>query len=142
MTCGIAGGGLTLLGVMLFFQKHLIRLGNILLVAAMPSLVGPSRLMRFVLARKRAGGVFLLGFVFILWGHPLIGLLVEAFGFLNLFGNLFPIVGAMLRPPAAAQHSNTGDGRKKEGSGRTASWGRRSRWARIPRHPGLSPHTN
>ena len=56
---------LTLLGVMLFFQKHLIRLGNILLVAAMPLLVGPSRLMRFVLARKRAGGVFLLGFVFI-----------------------------------------------------------------------------
>ena len=97
MTCGIAGGGLTLLGVMLFFQKHLIRLGNILLVAAMPSLVGPSRLMRFVLARKSAGSVFLLGFVFTLWGHPLIGLLVEAFGFLNLFGNLFPIVGAMLR---------------------------------------------
>ena len=33
----------------------------------------------------------------VLSGHPLLGIVVEIFGFLNLFGNLFPLFTAMLK---------------------------------------------
>ena len=94
-----AGAMATMLGISLFFEKNLIRVGNILLVLGAPIVVGPARASRYVLApaKLRATLVFAFGFFLILSGRPLLGFCVEAFGFLNLFGNLFPLLGVMLR---------------------------------------------
>lgn len=92
------GAAFTMLGISLFFEKNLIRLGNILLVAGAPIVVGPRRASRYLLdpTKLRGSIVFGLGFLLILSGHPLLGIVVEVFGFLNLFGNLFPLFGVMI----------------------------------------------
>jgi len=106
-----AGGMATMLGISLFFEKNLIRVGNVLLVLGAPIVVGPARASRYVLApaKLRATLVFAFGFFLILSGRPLLGICVEAFGFLNLFGNLFPMLGVMLRSlPFVPGGGNTG----------------------------------
>ena len=106
-----AGAMATMLGISLFFEKNLIRVGNILLVLGAPIVVGPARASRYVLApaKLRATLVFAFGFFLILSGRPLLGICVEAFGFLNLFGNLFPMLGVMLRSlPFVPGGGNTG----------------------------------
>ena len=54
----------TMLGISLFFEKNLIRVGNILLVLGAPIVVGPARASRYVLApaKLRATLVFAFGF--------------------------------------------------------------------------------
>ena len=55
-----AGAMATMLGISLFFEKNLIRVGNILLVLGAPIVVGPARASRYVLApaKLRATLVF------------------------------------------------------------------------------------
>ena len=79
-------------------EKNLIRVGNILLVLGAPIVVGPARASRYVLAPGEAAGDagLRVRFFLILSGRPLLGICVEAFEFLNLFGNLFPMLGVML----------------------------------------------
>jgi len=93
-----AGAAFTMLGVSLFFEKNLIRLGNLLLVFGAFFVVGPKRASAYLVdpTKLRGSLVFALGFFLILSGHPLLGTLVEVFGFFNLFGNLFPLLGAMI----------------------------------------------
>ncbi|KAJ8601100.1 hypothetical protein CTAYLR_007821 [Chrysophaeum taylorii] len=93
-----AGAVFTMLGISLFFEKNLIRLGNLLLVGGAPLVVGPSRATRYLMDPSKLRGtvVFALGFFLVLSGHPLLGIVVEVFGFFNLFGNLFPLLGAMI----------------------------------------------
>lgn len=94
-----AGAAATMLGVSLFFEKNLIRLGNVLLVSGAPIVVGPARASRYVLnpAKLRGTLCFTAGFLLVMSGHPLLGVVVEVFGFLNLFGNLFPLFTAMFK---------------------------------------------
>ena len=99
----LSGGGvaLTFLGVMLFFNSALLRLGNLLFLAGMPLIIGPSRAASYFTSRQRlrATATFLAGvFLVVFAGWPVLGLLVEAFGFLNLFGNLFPLLKGLLQP--------------------------------------------
>jgi hypothetical protein len=111
-----AGAMATMLGISLFFEKNLIRVGNVLLVLGAPIVVGPQRASRYVLAptKLRATMVFAFGFLLILSGRPLLGIGVEAFGFLNLFGNLFPMLGVMLKSlpfvPSGSGAGNSGGG--------------------------------
>ncbi|KAJ1626867.1 hypothetical protein T492DRAFT_1029847 [Pavlovales sp. CCMP2436] len=52
----------------------------------------------FFQRRKLRGTVCFLGGVFLVFvGWPFFGLIIEAFGFLNLFGDFFPVVLAFLR---------------------------------------------
>ena len=49
-------------------------------------------------SRLRATTTFLVGaFLVVFTGWARIGLVIEFFGFLNLFGNLFPLLAKMLR---------------------------------------------
>lgn len=93
-----AGAAFTMLGVSLFFEKNLIRLGNLLLVTGSPIVVGPGRAARYLTdpSKHRGTLVFMIGFFLVLSGYPLLGIIVELFGFFNLFSNLFPLVGAMI----------------------------------------------
>ncbi|KAH8098500.1 hypothetical protein JL720_1446 [Aureococcus anophagefferens] len=107
-----AGAASTMLGVSLFFEKNLIRLGNVLLVAGAPIVVGPQSASRYVLnpAKLRGSLCFACGFMLILSGHPLLGIVVEIFGFLNLFGNLFPLFTAMFKNLPFVQQFASGGG--------------------------------
>jgi len=94
-----SGSVLTMLGMTLFFEKNLLRLGNLLFLAGVSQVMGPKRMIGYFMAPdKRRGGVtFCLGVVLVFMGHPVLGMLLEFFGILNLFGNMFPIVWSMVK---------------------------------------------
>ena len=94
-----AGGVLTLLGISLFFNKSLLRLGNLLFIAGVPMTIGPGRTAGYFFQPKksRATGCLLLGIFLVLFGHPMLGIFFEIFGLLNLFGNMFPVAMALIK---------------------------------------------
>lgn len=74
-------------GVLLFFDGGLLALGNILLLIGIAFVMGYQKLLRFVGKRNKGGlAAFLLGVALIFLGFSKIGIVVEAFGFVNLFG--------------------------------------------------------
>lgn len=87
------------LGVMLFFDRALMTLGNLMFLVGFAFLSGPTRTLQFFMARSRLRGTvaFFLGVTLILLGWTFTGMLVEGFGFLNLFGNFFPIALTWMR---------------------------------------------
>ncbi|CAM9596136.1 unnamed protein product [Laminaria digitata] len=50
--------------------------------------IGPSNVVRYFSQSSKLRGsiIFAIGFFFVFTGHPIIGLAIEVFGFLNLFG--------------------------------------------------------
>jgi len=97
----LAGSGVaaTALGLALFFNAFWIRLGNILIIAGFPMVVGAGRTAGYFLQPKkaRATGCVAAGACLVFIGWPFCGIVLEAFGVLNLFGNMFPFVMAMAR---------------------------------------------
>jgi hypothetical protein len=97
----LLGGGavFTLLGISLFFNKTLMRLGNLLFIAGVPLFVGPGRTTGYFLQPKkaRATGCLALGIFLVFIGWPILGICLEAFGILNLFGNMFPVFMVLLK---------------------------------------------
>ncbi|KAH9942268.1 Got1-domain-containing protein [Epithele typhae] len=69
------GGLFMLLGVMLFFDGALLALGNILFISGLTLIIGPHKTFYFF-ARKQK---------------------LQTFGFLNLFGDFFPVILTFLR---------------------------------------------
>ena len=65
--------------------------------------IGVRRTLRFFLQKRRLRGsvLFFGGIVFVIAGKSVawtfVGLALEAFGFLNLFGDFFPFVVAFMR---------------------------------------------
>lgn len=94
-----SGAAFTVLGITLFFNKTLMRLGNLLFVVGVPLMIGPGRTVGYFLQPKkaRATGCLGCGIFLVLVGHPVIGILLEVFGLLNLFGNMFPLVMMMAK---------------------------------------------
>ena len=113
------GSVLTLLGIALFFEKNLLRFGNLLFIAGIPMVIGPGRTASYFLQPKksRATGCLGMGIVMVLAGRPMIGMGMEAFGVLNLFGNLFPIVGIMVKRLPAMFGVGSGGGMGGGGGG-------------------------
>lgn len=93
------GGALTILGISLFFNKTLMRLGNLFFVAGVPMTIGPGRTAGYFFQPKkaRATACLTLGIVLVFLGWPVLGIILEAFGVLNLFGNMFPVAMAILK---------------------------------------------
>ena len=90
---------LSFLGVMLFFEGNLLRLGNICIILGIPLLLGPNRVRQFFMkeSRMQASIITGLGILLVFTGRPRIGILCEIFGLLNLFGNMFPLLLALAR---------------------------------------------
>ncbi|ELR12619.1 golgi transport 1 A family protein [Acanthamoeba castellanii str. Neff] len=91
------GAFCTAFGILLMMDRGLLALGNvcthplvllILFVTGSVLLVGLDRASSFFLEQSRLKGsvCFFGGIVFVLIKWPILGLLVEVFGFVNLFG--------------------------------------------------------
>lgn len=96
----LAGGAFTtMMGMFLMFNKSLLRIGNFLFIAGVPMTIGPSRTMGYFMQPKkvRATATLACGIFLVLIGWPVLGIGMEIFGLLNLFGNMFPVLMMLLR---------------------------------------------
>ncbi len=61
--------------------------------------IGAAKTVRFFSQRRKLRGTvcFAAGFLLVLSGYTFVGVLVESFGFINLFGDFFPVVIGFLR---------------------------------------------
>ena len=115
--CLVGGSCLTGLGMVLFFNKALIRIGNLLFVSGVPLFVGPAKTIKFFMnpEKFRATGCVLMGLFLVFVGWPIFGILLELFGLLNLFGNMFPLVKMVLGSvPGLNSLMNGGKDRQKK----------------------------
>jgi len=87
------------LGVMLFFDGGLLALGNILFMSGLTLIIGPTKTFYFFARKQKLRGslCFFGGILLVFFKWPIIGILVETFGFLNLFGDFFPVILSFLR---------------------------------------------
>ncbi|KAL3137128.1 hypothetical protein ABBQ32_006700 [Trebouxia sp. C0010 RCD-2024] len=98
---GLTAFGLlfTVLGVLFFFDRGLLAMGNLLFLAGVGTTIGPRATLRFFMRRKNLKGsaCFLTGVVLILIKWALVGICVETYGFWLLFSGFFPTVLGFLR---------------------------------------------
>lgn len=105
-----------ILGVTLFFNKTLMRLGNLLFIAGIPMTIGPGRTAGYFLRPQKARGTvcFALGIFLVMIGWPIFGIILEIFGIMNLFGNMFPLLKVLLKQvPVVGGIFNDGNKSKK-----------------------------
>jgi hypothetical protein len=88
------GFGFISLGIMLMLDSALIAIGNVLFMVGLAFAIGLQRTVTLFTRRDRIRGTicFFLGIVLVVMRYCLIGLCLEGFGFLNLFGNFLPTV--------------------------------------------------
>eukprot|EP01123_Difflugia_compressa_P012671 TRINITY_DN5520_c0_g1_i1.p1 TRINITY_DN5520_c0_g1~~TRINITY_DN5520_c0_g1_i1.p1 ORF type:complete len:140 (-),score=10.37 TRINITY_DN5520_c0_g1_i1:183-602(-) len=89
----------TMLGVMLFFDRGLLAIGNIAFLLGVTMIIGFRKTQNWLINRNKWAGTtcFLGGILLVLFGWTIIGLFIEIFGFINLFRNFFPVAFAFLR---------------------------------------------
>ncbi|KAF9653940.1 Got1-domain-containing protein [Thelephora ganbajun] len=93
------GGIFIMLGVLLFFDGALLALGNILFLCGLTLIIGTQKTFYFFARKQKIRGTscFLGGILLVFLKWPFIGFIVEIFGFLNLFGDFFPVILTFLR---------------------------------------------
>jgi hypothetical protein len=94
------GGLFLMLGVMLFFDRALLALGNLLFLSGITLIIGPQKTFYFFARKNKIrGSVCFIGGILmvIILKWPILGMIVETFGFLNLFGDFFPVIITFLR---------------------------------------------
>ncbi|KAF2880086.1 hypothetical protein ILUMI_26098 [Ignelater luminosus] len=98
---GLAGFGVffLFLGVLMLFDKSLLALGNILFIAGLSCVIGLERTFRFFFQRHKvkASIAFFGGIIVVLAGWPIIGMLLETYGFVLLFSGFFPVAVNFIR---------------------------------------------
>merc|ERR1719471_368700 len=87
------------LGVMMFFDRALLVMGNLLFIVGTVLLIGLQRSGKFFFRKHklRGTGCFIFGIFLVITGWTFFGMLIEAFGILNLFGNFFPYAWLILQ---------------------------------------------
>ena len=75
-------------GVMMMFDRALLAFGNLLFVTGVALVIGMQKTMAFFFQARKIKGTtcFFTGIVIVLWGWTIIGMIIEVFGFINLFG--------------------------------------------------------
>ncbi|KAH8667569.1 Got1 family protein [Tricladium varicosporioides] len=95
-----SGGGFFLLGgVMMFFDRAMLAMGNILFLLGLTILIGPQKTLAFFARRQKMKGTaaFFLGLVMILLRWALIGFVVELYGIFILFGDFLGTIAGFAR---------------------------------------------
>merc|ERR1712152_123099 len=86
---GLAGFGVAFLflGMLLLFDKGLLAVGNILFLSGLAFVIGLERTFRFFFQYHKVKGsaAFFGGILIVLFGWPILGMIVEAYGFIVLF---------------------------------------------------------
>jgi hypothetical protein len=93
------GCGFTALGVVFFFDRGLLAMGNLMFLSGVTLTIGPKQTVKFFVRPRNQRGAFcfLFGLALVLYGWPFIGLLVEGYGFIALFSAFFPTVLIFLK---------------------------------------------
>ncbi|KAA1475146.1 Got1-domain-containing protein [Dentipellis sp. KUC8613] len=111
------GGLFMFLGVILFFDGALLALGNaerpetkdagygkltapqLLFLSGLFLIIGPQKTFYFFARKQKLRGTacFLGGILLVFLKWPFFGVVLETFGFLNLFGDFFPVILTFLR---------------------------------------------
>eukprot|EP01119_Soliformovum_irregulare_P020823 TRINITY_DN6806_c0_g1_i1.p2 TRINITY_DN6806_c0_g1~~TRINITY_DN6806_c0_g1_i1.p2 ORF type:complete len:135 (-),score=16.43 TRINITY_DN6806_c0_g1_i1:452-856(-) len=86
-------------GIILFFDRGLLALGNIILIPGVSLVLGPSSTIQFLAQPTKRKGLacFLLGLFLLMIGRSISGFILEAIGFVNLFGNFFPYIFSFVK---------------------------------------------
>jgi len=89
----------TTLGVILFFDKLLLSLGNMMFLSGVTVTIGPKRTFKFFVKQQNIVGsiCFVGGLTLVVFGWPFVGACVEFYGFLVLFSAFFPTVFLFLK---------------------------------------------
>lgn len=93
----------------MFFDSGMLALGNLLFLLGLTFVIGFHKTRAFFMRRDRLRGsvCFALGATLVLFKWAKVGMLVEAFGFVNLFGDFFPyLVGFARRLPVVGPLMN------------------------------------
>jgi hypothetical protein len=87
------------LGVMFFFDRGLLAMGNVLFLAGVIVILGVQSAIKFFLKPKNYKGslFFVAGVVLVVWGWTLVGFGVELYGMWGLFAGVFPAMLTFLR---------------------------------------------
>ncbi|KAL5217058.1 hypothetical protein ABZP36_017742 [Zizania latifolia] len=98
---GLTGFGIffSILGIIFFFDKGLIAMGNILFLSGLGLTIGLKSTMQFFTKPKNYKGTisFGVGFFLVLIGWPFFGMLLEAYGFVVLFSGFWPTLVVFLQ---------------------------------------------
>ncbi|KAI5917720.1 Got1/Sft2-like family-domain-containing protein [Camillea tinctor] len=95
-----SGGGFFLIGgVMLFFDRAMLAMGNILFLIGLTIIIGPQKTALFFARRQKAKGTaaFFAGLALILLRWPLVGFCVELYGIFVLFGDFLGTIAGFAR---------------------------------------------
>ncbi|KAK8973404.1 hypothetical protein V6N11_069273 [Hibiscus sabdariffa] len=90
------GISFTFLGVTLFFDRGLLALGNILWLAGVVVLIGWYSTLQLFRKNYKGSISFLLGLFFLFVRWPIVGIILEIYGCLGLFGGFWPSVSVFL----------------------------------------------
>uniref|UniRef100_A0A6N2MSF6 Uncharacterized protein n=2 Tax=Salix viminalis TaxID=40686 RepID=A0A6N2MSF6_SALVM len=98
---GLTGFGIffSFLGIVFFFDKGLLAMGNILFISGVSLTIGPKSTMQFFMKRQNFKGTisFGAGFLFVVIGWPVIGMILEAYGFIVLFSGFWPTLSVFVQ---------------------------------------------
>jgi len=120
------------LGVLFFFDSALLALGDLLFLLGLTLTIGFSRTVRFFSRRDRIRGIIAffggIGLVMVRW--PILGMILQLYGIVYLFGQFFPIaaqsmqdtpvIGDILKVPAIERFFASFGGGGVGGGGRRA----------------------
>ena len=87
------------LGMILFFDKGLLAMGNIMFLCGLALIIGLERTFRFFFQRQKLKGTvaFFGGILVVLLGFPFTGMCIESYGFFIIFSGFFPVAINFLR---------------------------------------------
>ncbi|GAA0173542.1 lipase [Lithospermum erythrorhizon] len=98
---GLTGFGVffSVLGIVFFFDKGLIAMGNILFFSGVALTIGLKSSLQFFTKRSNYKGTisFGSGFFLVVVGWPIIGMMLESYGFVVLFSGFWPTLAVFLQ---------------------------------------------
>ncbi|KAG4303309.1 hypothetical protein PCANB_000351 [Pneumocystis canis] len=88
------GIGFIILGIITLFDASLLAIGNLLFISGVVLIIGLIKTLVFFSRRQKLRGslCFFFGIFLIFFKKPFFGFIIEIFGFINLFGDFFPII--------------------------------------------------